>query len=187
MELSADKLTYLNICKVSEEDGWGSTLNGVARPIFIFENTSTGLQIGFYRSANDDVVCLVCPDADAVDQYVHQTALNEFNALTGHNVNANYLNELFMGVLNKDPDDFEYENDVETLLFDGEESIQSEALAEVVNCFGAWALSKHSIQAVINSSKKSLIFDGNEIYGEFDKLFDDLFGHSEQTALIIKN
>jgi hypothetical protein len=185
--LSSDKVTYLNICKVAYEDGWGASIDGVGRPVFIFENTSTGAQTGFYRSSKGDVVSFHCPDADALDRYIQDSALEEFNSLTDQEVESTYLNELFMAVINKDTGDFEYENGIETLLLDGEESINAESLEDVKDCFGVWTLSSDSMEIKFNENDKSLLINDREMYETFDELFEALFGNSEQVALLIKN
>lgn len=184
---SADKVTYLNICKVAYEDGWGASVDGVGRPIFIFENTSTGAQTGFYRSSEGDVVSFHCPDADALDRYIQDSALEEFNSLTGKEVESTYLNELFMAAINKDSGDFEYENGIETLLLDGEENINADSLEDVKDCYGVWTLSRESMEIKFDENGKSLLVDDKEMYESFDELFEDLFGNSEQVALLIKN
>jgi hypothetical protein len=184
--LLSDRLMYINICEVTDEEGWGASINGVGNPVFIVENSETGAQTAFLRSEQGDVVVLHCPDADAIDRYIKYCALDQFNRLTKQQVDVNYLNEFIGGTVFKDPADFEFENDLETLLLEGEENFNDTNLAEVKNCFGIWVLLKDSIDIKFDIKNKSLIVDNEERFPNIEELFNDLFGNSEQVALILK-
>ena len=186
-KLQGDKITYINLCKVTDEEGWGTSVNGVGNPVFIVENSETGAQTAFLRSKKGDVVVLHCPDADAIDMYIKHSALDQFNQLTEQQVDSNYLNEFIRGAVYKDPADFEFENEQETLLLDGEENLNDANLAEVKDCIGIWVLSKDSADINFDINNKSLIVDHKERFPNFEELFDDLFGNSKQVALILKN
>jgi hypothetical protein len=185
--LTADKLIFINLCKVTSEDGWGASLDGVGTPVYIVENSETGIQIAFLRSMQGDVVVYFCPDADAIDRYIQHSALVEFNRLTGQEIDTNYLSELIRGAMHKDSSDFEYENDLETLLLEGEENLDDANLNEVKNCFGVWILLRDSMDIKIDIENKSLLLNEKEFYQSIEELFDDMFGNSEQVSLIIKN
>jgi hypothetical protein len=185
--ISADKVTFINICQVTHEDGWGGSIEGVATPIYIFENSETGAQIGFSRSQDGEVLATYSPYAEIVDFYIQGSALKQFNELTGKDVESNYMNELIRGAINKDAGDFEYENGVETLLLEGEEHINDESLEEVKGCFGVWVLSKDFMDIKFDEKNKSLLINDQEMYQNFEELFDELFGNSEQVALLIKD
>ena len=92
-----------------------------------------------------------------------------------------------MAAINKDSGDFEYENGIETLLLEGEENINADSLEDVKDCYGVWTLSRDSMEIKFDENGKSLLVDDKEMYEGFDELFEDLFGNSEQVALLIKN
>ncbi len=182
----ADKVIYLNFCKVTNQDGWGPSLDGVGSPLYIFENSKTGAQTAFFWSAQREVVAFHSPDADVLGRYIEESALRQFQELTGKEVEFNYVRELLVGVMTRDPSDFEYENKVKTVLLEGEDNIQEKTLKKVVNRYGVWMLSKDSMKIKFDEKKQSLLVDQVERYTTFEALFDDLFGSAEQTALLIK-
>jgi hypothetical protein len=184
--LKADKLIYLNFCKVTNQEGWGPSLDGVGSPLCIFENSKSGAQTAFFWSAQREVVAFHSPDADVIARYIEESALRQFHELTGKEVEFNYLRELLVGVMTKDASDFEYENKVKTVLLEGEDNINEKTLKKVVNRYGIWMLAKDSMQITFDEKKKSLLVDKVERYATFEDLFDDLFGSAEQTVLLIK-
>ena len=182
----ADKVIYLNFCKVTNEEGWGHTLEGVGSPLYIFQNSESGAQTAFYWSSEREVVAFHSPDADVLGRYIEESAQRQFHELTGKEVDFNYVRELIVGVMQADPTDFEYENKVKTLLLEGEENINDKTLKKVVNRYGVWMLSRDSIEIKFDEKKKSLLVDDVERYSTFEEVFDDLFGSAEQTVLLIK-
>jgi hypothetical protein len=182
----ADKVIYLNFCKVMNAEGWGHTLEGVGSPLYIFQNTESGAQSAFYWSAQREVVAFHSPDADVLGRYIEESALGQFNELTGKDVDFNYVRELLVGAMQADPGDFEYENKVKTVLLEGEDNINDKTLKKVVNRYGVWVLVRDSMQIQFDEKNKSLLVDGVERYATFEETFDDLFGSAAQTALLIK-
>ena len=182
----ADKVIYLNFCKVMNEEGWGHTLEGVGSPLYIFQNSESGAQTAFYWSAQREVVAFHSPDADVLGRYIEESALGQFNELTGKDVDFNYVRELLVGAMQADPADFEYENKVKTVLLEGEENINDKTLKKVVNRYGVWVLVRDSMEIQFDEKNKSLLVDGVERYATFEETFDDLFGSAAQTALLIK-
>ena len=182
----ADKVIYLNFCKVMNEEGWGHTLEGVGSPLYIFQNSESGAQTAFYWSAQREVVAFHSPDADVLGRYIEESALGQFNELTGKDVDFNYVRELLVGAMQADPGDFEYENKVKTVLLEGEENIKDKTLKKVVNRYGVWVLVRDSMEIQFDEKNKSLLVDGVERYATFEETFDDLFGSAAQTALLIK-
>jgi hypothetical protein len=182
----ADKVIYLNFCKVMNEEGWGHTLEGVGSPLYIFQNSESGAQTAFYWSAQREVVAFHSPDADVLGRYIEESAQRQFHELTGKEVDFNYVRELIVGVMQADPTDFEYENKVKTLLLEGEENINDKTLKKVVNRYGVWVLVRDSMEIQFDEKNKSLLVDGVERYATFEETFDDLFGSAAQTALLIK-
>lgn len=182
----ADKVIYLNFCKVTNQEGWGPSLDGVGSPLYIFQNSESGAQTAFYWSVQREVVAFHSPDADVLGRYIEESALGQFNELTGKDVDFNYVRELIVGAMNKDPGDFEYENKVKTVLLEGEENINEKTLKKVVNRYGVWMLTRDSMEIQFDEKNKSLLVDGVERYATFEETFDDLFGSAEQAALLIK-
>jgi len=183
---TADKVIYLNFCKVMNEEGWGHTLEGVGSPLYIFQNSESGAQTAFYWSAQREVVAFHSPDADVLGRYIEESALGQFNELTGKDVDFNYVRELLVGAMQADPGDFEYENKVKTVLLEGEENINDKTLKKVVNRYGVWVLVRDSMDIQFDEKNQSLLVDGVERYATFEETFDDLFGSAAQTALLIK-
>lgn len=182
----ADKVIYLNFCKVTNQEGWGPSLDGVGSPLYIFQNSESGAQTAFFWSAQREVVAFHSPDADVLGRYIEESALRQFQELTGKEVDFNYVRELIVGAMNRDPGDFEYENKVKTVLLEGEEKINEKTLKKVVNRYGVWMLARDSMEIKFDEANKSLWVDGVERYAKFEETFDDLFGSAEQTALLIK-
>jgi hypothetical protein len=72
------------------------------------------------------------------------------------------------------------------VLLESEESINEKTLKKVVNRYGVWMLTRDSMEIQFDEKNKSLLVDGVERYATFEETFDDLFGRSEQAALLIK-
>ena len=186
----ADKVIYLVFCKVSKEEGWGHTLDGVgSSALYIFVNTELGALTSCFQSPEGEVIATHSPDGvllEVLERYVNDSAISQYEDLTGKQVDSSYLSELFVGLIYKDPGDFEYENDVKTVLLEGEESFDDKTLKKVVNRYGVWMLSRGSMSVRFDERKKSLLVNDDERYLNLDGIFDDLFGNASQAALLIK-
>lgn len=183
----ADKVIYLVFCKVTNEEGWGCTLDGVGTsPLYIFENTESGARTACFSSTEGELIAFHSPDGDVLGRYIEDSALRQFKELTGKQVESSYLHELFVGLMYGDASDFEYENDVKTVLLEGEESFGDKSLKKVVNRYGVWMLSRDCMSIQFDEGRKSLLVNDEERYSNLDGIFEDLFGEASQAALLIK-
>lgn len=183
---SADRVIYLNFCKVTNQAGWGPSLDGVGSPLYLFEDSTSGAQTAFFWSAQREVIAWHSPEGDVISRYIEESARRQFQELTGQAVDANYLRELLVGVMTRDPGDFEYENKVKTVMLEGEENINEKTLKKLIGRYGVWMLTQDALQIEFDEKNRSLKVDGVERYANFEQIFDDLFDSCEQTALLIK-
>ena len=100
-------------------------------------------------------------------------------------VEKNYLTELIMATINKDTDDFEFENEVTTVLLDGASEVTDESLLQNhENKFGVWLLERDGTDINFDSKGKTLKIDGQD-YESFGETFNYLLEDSLQAVVLI--
>ena len=99
-------------------------------------------------------------------------------------INKNYLFEFYLGVINKDFSDFEYENNTNVAIIEGEDDIGNENIIRpYLDKMGAWSLSLNEQKIILNLDNNTIKINNNEI--KSNEIFNFLYGSSEQYSAFI--
>lgn len=89
-----------------------------------------------------------------------------------------------MGVINKDFSDFEYENNNNVAIIEGEDNIRNENIIRpYLDKIGVWSLLLNDQKITLNLNNNNIIINNNEI--KSNEIFNFLYGSSEQYAAFI--
>jgi hypothetical protein len=156
--------------------------------LYIFHNENTDEIIGVVGDELTNLKIFKNNEgqiSEVISDYIDEVGLEDFNASTGMSVEKNYLTELIMATINKETDDFEFENEVATVLLEGMGEVTDESLLENYDGkFGVWLLERGDIDVNFDPHGQAIKIDGQgyEALGEtFNYLLDD----SLQVAVLI--
>jgi len=185
--MKATKFTYLVFAQI--KDDFGFQVVGIgSHPLYILQNEKSN---EIQALLGDDLSKLQIYSnnegylSEVIANYIDEVGLADFNSSTEMEIDKNYLTELIMAAFNKDTSDFEFENQISTLLLEGIEEVSNESILEKhPNKFGIWLLEKDDCDINFNPKSKSLRING-VAYKNLGETFDFLLNESSQVALFI--
>ena len=126
-----------------------------------------------------------------VSIYIKLAMNNNFVGITGKKDRIRQLvyiddvcDALYLGMINKDFADFEYENNINVSVIEGEDDIGNENIIKrYLDKIGAWSLSLNEQEIILNLDNNTFKINNNEV--KSNEIFNFLYGSSEQYSAFI--
>lgn len=184
--MKATKFSYLVFAQV--RDDFGYQVIGIgSNPLYIFHNENTDEMIGVVGDELTNLKIIKNNEgqiSEVISDYIDEVGLEDFNASTGMSVEKNYLTELIMAAINRETDDFEFENEVTAVLLEGMEVTDESLLENHDGKFGVWLLERDGADVNFDPKGKAIKIDG-QVYEALGETFNYLLEDSLQVAVLI--
>jgi len=185
--MKATKFSYLVFAQV--RDDFGHQVIGVgSHPLYVFHNENTDEIIGVVGDEFTNLKVFKNDEgqlSEVISDYIDEVGLEDFNASADMSVEKNYLTELIMATFNKDTNDFEFENEVTTILLEGASEVTDESILQNhENKYGVWLLERDGIDINFDAKGKTLTIDGQG-YETLGETFNYLLSDSLHVAVLI--
>ena len=120
---------------------------------------------------------------DLLSEYIDLVGMDDFKKIK-NKINKNYLFEFYLGIINKDFSDFEYENKTNVSIIEGADDIGNEDIIRpYLDKIGAWSLSLNEQEIILNLDTNTLKINNNEI--KSNEIFNFLYGSSDQYSSFV--
>jgi len=180
----ADKINYIVNCSVIDENG--IQLVGVGKsPFILVENSKNDensivilkkIKKNFIKNKDNSL-------PDLLSEYIDLVGMDDFKKIK-KKINKNYIFEFYLGMINKDFADFEYENNINVSVIEGEDDIGNENIIKrYLDKIGAWSLSLNEQEIILNLDNNTFKINNNEV--KSNEIFNFLYGSSEQYSAFI--
>lgn len=180
----ADKINYIVNCSVVDDNG--IQLVGIGKsPFILLENSQKEENLIFVLKKTKNTLIKNKDNSlpDLLSKYIDLFGLDDFKKIK-KKTNKNYLFEFYLGIINKDFSDFEYENNVNVSVIESEDDIGNENIIKTyLDKYGAWSLLLNEQEIIVNLDNNTLKINNNEI--KSSEVFSLLYGSSEQYAAFI--
>ena len=185
--MKATKFSYLVFAQI--RDDFGYQVVGVgSHPLYIFHNEKTDELIGvigdelsklkFFKNGDGQL-------SEIISDYISNIGLEDFNTATGETVEKSYLTELIFATIDKDTGDFEFENQVSTVLLEGTSEVTDETILQNhENKFGVWLLERNDVDIDFDTKGKKIKIN-NQSYESLGETFNFLLEDSNQVAVFV--
>ena len=183
-QFEADKINYIVNCSVIDDNG--IQLVGMGKsPFILLENSKNEencivilkkIKKNFIKNKDNSL-------HDLLSEYIDLVGMDDFKKIK-NKINKNYLFEFYLGIINKDFSDFEYENNTNVSIIEGGDDIGNENIIRpYLDKIGAWSLSLNEQEIILNLDNNTLKINNNEI--KSNEIFNFLYGASEQYSAFI--
>jgi hypothetical protein len=180
----ADKINYIVNCSVIDDNG--IQLVGTSKsPFILLENSKNEencivilkkIKKNFLKNKDNSL-------PDLLSEYIDLVGMDDFKKIK-NKINKNYLFEFYLGIINKDFSDFEYENKTNVSIIEGADDIGNEDIIRpYLDKIGAWSLSLNEQEIILNLDTNTLKINNNEI--KSNEIFNFLYGSSDQYSSFI--
>ncbi len=170
------------------QENHGPEVTGVGSfPLLLVVNSDSDSAVAISGDERaTDAVFMSTPDGGAIEavcMYLEKFGLVDFKNVSHIDADLNFLRELVVAAIDKDPGDFEFENGVPLSIVSS--TSPSTELAPLVGLLGVWVLCRDGLDISVDLETKELTIDG-DLYTDIGVVFGEvLFGNSEDTAAIL--
>lgn len=177
-----DSIYILSCIKVIEEGGFSTTVGVMNGLLAILSNSETDNAIGLYGNEVKVVEIVSGEDRfEIIDNFISEKEESELSSIWGADKDSSFYRELFVGALNSEFDDFEYETDKSVYVADAENEVDFD---NFIGCLGLSIghMDGGEIQFIVEN--KSLVLNGESV-ADLGELFDKLQCDGEfKTAVV---